>query len=187
MDIQFLQAKYSFAPQFDRPFDWAVLHAAVTAEKADRAEWLMKYCANNDRKASWHYAVDCDSITQSVIEAHIAYHAGRTANTKGIGIEFATEAEASVAGWQDAYSVKMLQLGSFLLAGICRRRAIPPVFIDAEGLRAGRRGVTTHAEVAKAFPKETTHTDPGPNFPMEFFLAQVSERLTNGNYQETWR
>jgi N-acetyl-anhydromuramyl-L-alanine amidase AmpD len=187
MDIAFLQAKYSFIPKSERPFDWAVLHAAVTAEKADRAEWLMKYCANNDRKASWHYALDCDSITQSVLEAHIAYHAGRTANTKGIALEFATEAEPTVAGWDDPYSKKMLQLGSFLLAGICKRRAIPPVFVDSEGLKAGRRGVTTHAEVAKAFPTETTHTDPGPNFPMESFLADVSERISSGSYQETWR
>ncbi len=187
MIIPFKQAKYSFAPSFVRPIDWVVLHAAVTAEKADRAEWLMNYCANNDRKASWHFAVDCDSITQSVLEAHIAYHAGRTANTRGLGLEFATEAEPTEAGWDDAYSKAMLLLGGFLVAGICKKKLIPPVFVDAEGLRAGRRGVTTHAEVALAFPQETNHTDPGKNFPMESFLADVSARIVSGNYQEAWR
>ena len=43
-------------------------------------------------------------------------------------------------------------------------------FIDAEGLKAGKKGVTTHAEVSKAF-KKSNHTDPGLGFPMDRILG----------------
>jgi N-acetyl-anhydromuramyl-L-alanine amidase AmpD len=181
MEIPFLQAKFFTSPAEPRKIELVVLHSAVVPELFDRAEWLMKLCATNDRKASWHYAVDGDSITQSVREEDIAWHAPG-ANQRGIGIELATAGMPTRADWEDQYSRKMLELAAFLTAGICVRRSISPFFVDAAGLIEGRRGITTHAEVSKAF-KRSDHMDPGPAFPMESFLADVSARMSAGNYQ----
>jgi len=183
VEIPFLQAKYYRAVPLTTPrkVDLVVLHCAEVAESAGGAEWLLKYCAANDRVASWHYAVDCDSITQSVREADVAYHAPG-ANANGIGIEMATLGRPTAAMWADAYSQKMMTLAAFLTAGICARHKIEPFFVDAAGLLEKRRGVTSHAQVTLAF-KQGDHTDPGPDFPVHDFLAKVKARLDAGNFQ----
>jgi hypothetical protein len=45
-------------------------------------------------------------------------------------------------------------------------------YVDVAGLKAGKRGVTTHNNVSLAF-KKSTHTDPGPNFPMSHYMDLV--------------
>lgn len=189
MEIPFLQAKYFFQPVSLKPSDWLVIHTADVPQAADRAEWLMKYCAANDRRASWNFALDCDSITQSVLLSQVAYHAGRTANWKGIGVELAMGGAPSAADWETPYARKTLQMGAFLFAGLCKLKSIPPVELSIEDALAGRRGIITHARVCEAFPVECQppHFDPGPHFPMDSFLADVSARLASGAYQETWR
>lgn len=183
MNIPFLKAKYfkPVPPPQARRVDLIVVHCAEVQESAGAAEWLMKYCANNDRVASWHYAVDCDSITQSVLEADVAYHAPG-ANANGIGIELATLGKPSAAMWADPYSQKMMTLAAWLAAGVCARWKIDPFFVNAAGLLEARRGITTHAEVSLAF-KKGDHMDPGPNFPMNDFIAKVKSRLDSGNFE----
>jgi len=43
-------------------------------------------------------------------------------------------------------------------------------------LRAGKRGITGHAQVSEAFHR-TDHTDPGTSFPVDAYLARVREHL----------
>jgi hypothetical protein len=50
------------------------------------------------------------------------------------------------------------------------RDDIPLEFVDAEGLKARRKGVTTHHECWKAFGGDV-RTDPGQHYPMERMLA----------------
>jgi hypothetical protein len=46
------------------------------------------------------------------------------------------------------------------------------VFLAAEALRAGERyGITTHNEVTGAFPGNDGHWDPGPEYPIDAFMA----------------
>jgi hypothetical protein len=75
----------------------------------------------------------------------------------------------------DEFSVEVLKRTARLVAYLCHRWGLPVNFVDAAGLRAGHAGVTTHAEVTKAFGK-STHTDPGKGFPMGRFLDMVRER-----------
>ena len=131
----------------------------------------MKVCATNPRVASWHYAVDANSITQSLHEGDIAFHAPGL-NAAGIGIELSGRAKQTAEEWQDPFSRDMLLLAAELVADICRRHDLPIEFVDAAGLVERDRGITTHAEVSKAF-KKSDHWDPGPGFPMGWFLEQV--------------
>lgn len=181
MEIPFLQAKYFTTPTAPRKVDLIVIHAAEVVESPTSAEWLMKYCATNDRQASWHYAVDSDHITQSVKEEHVAWHAPG-ANARGIGIELATSYAPSAMAWAAPYSQKMMTLAAWLAAGICARWKIEPFFVDFNGLLEGRRGITTHAQATLAY-KRGDHMDPGPNFPMNDFLAKVKSRLDAGNFE----
>lgn len=169
--IPFRAAKYFKSMTHARPVDWIVIHAAEVGETLDGAEALMNYCAANDRVASWHYAVDADSITQSVLENDIAYHAPG-ANAKGIGIELCGRARQTRAEWFDSFSTRTLDLAAWLASGICVRLRIPADPVDMVGLLAGQRGITTHHATTLAW-KKSTHTDPGQEFPMDHFIERV--------------
>ena len=74
------------------------------------------------------------------------------------------------------YSTKLLELSAELVAQKCAKYDIPAVWLTAAQLRAGKRGITGHAQVSEAF-KRTDHTDPGKSFPVEAYLARVREHL----------
>jgi hypothetical protein len=175
LTIPFLQARY-YHPGPRAKVDLVVIHTAEVAPVSTSAEALIQACArggtNPDgtpRPASWHYAVDSDLITQSVKEADIAWHAPG-ANFSGIGIELATR--SNTADWNDDYHTRMLLLASKIVSKICVTWGIPLKWVDTKGLLVKGRGITTHAAVSSAF-KKSTHTDPGPHFPMESFIALV--------------
>ena len=153
-----------------------VIHTAESDEVFTASEALAKWCAGpNSPRASWHYAVDADSITQSVRDEHIAWHAPGC-NKTGIGIELAGRAKQTPEEWNDDFSRRVLEKAAKLVAFLCKRWSIPVEFIPADGLKQGKKGITTHAEVSYAFRK-STHTDPGRGFPMQEFLHAVrSER-----------
>lgn len=173
MTIPFLQAKF-FQVASRTAIDWIVWHVAEVTESAQSAEWLMDYCTKIEptRKASWHYAIDNDSYTQSVLEKDIAYHCGHTGNQRSLGFEMSGFSNQSAAQWADPYSLAVLDNCTKLTASRCARYNIPIVFLKAADIVAGKRGITTHAEMSLAF-KETQHTDPGPNFPIELAMSSV--------------
>ncbi len=156
---------------------WIVMHSAETPEMPTIAEALGRYAHTmpEGRSASWHYAVDVDSIVQCVEEQHIAW-AAPGANKWGIQIELAGRARQSREQWLDGFSRPMLDLAAKLVGSIAVRWGIPLRFVDCEGLLLPdqERGVTTHAEVTKGPGKgRTTHTDPGPHFPMDYLIEKA--------------
>lgn len=58
----------------------------------------------------------------------------------------------------------------------------PLSFIFADQLKAGLHGYTSHYQVSLAW-HETTHTDPGPNFPWDV-LDRIIQSLSNVSQQE---
>ena len=124
---------------------------------------------------SAHYCVDANSIVQCVRDQDVGWHAPG-ANHDGIGIEHAGRAKQTGRDWNDAYSVAMLDRSAALVADLCRKYKIPVTWLYAADLRAGKRGITTHDAVSKAF-KRGSHWDPGTGFPVERYLANVRARL----------
>lgn len=154
-----------------------VIHTAEMAEKPTGAEALGAWVSGPSApQASWHYAVDNDSVVQCLDDKYIAWHAPG-ANRSGIGIEHVGYAKQGPAEWRDDFSAAMLQLSARLTAALCRKWGIPPLFIDAEGLKRGEAGITTHDAVSRAF-KKSTHYDPGSHFPMELYLEMVQDILS---------
>jgi N-acetyl-anhydromuramyl-L-alanine amidase AmpD len=158
-----------------RQIDVVVLHSMENDEKGSSAESCAQWFRNPAARVSAHYCVDADSIVQCVRDRDIAWHAPG-ANHNGIGIEHAGRARQSRAEWEDAYSAAMLARSAALVASLCAKYRIPVTWLHPADLVAGKRGITSHDNVSKAF-KRGTHWDPGPGFPIELYLRDVAARL----------
>lgn len=164
-----------------------VLHAMECAEKGDSAESVGQYFQRQKTtdavRSSAHFGVDSNSIVQYVPAERIAWHAPGV-NARAIGVEHAGFVRQSAAQWLDEYGKSMLALSAQLVAELCEHFQIPCEFVDAEDLRAGLTGITTHAQVTLAYPDKGSHTDPGPEFPLRWYLDQVRKHTANGAWAE---
>jgi N-acetyl-anhydromuramyl-L-alanine amidase AmpD len=154
-----------------RPIDVVVMHTMEIAERPGAAAICARWFATEASQVSAHYCVDSRTIIQCVREHDIAWHA-RGGNTQSIGVELAGFASQTRRDWGDAYSTAVLRRASTLVGDACTRRAIPVRWLAADDLVAGRRGITGHVEVSRAFHR-SDHWDPGPGFPIERFLDDV--------------
>jgi peptidoglycan hydrolase-like protein with peptidoglycan-binding domain len=167
----FVQAK-NYTPTSGRQIDLIVIHDMEAPEGVRTAENVASWFAgDNAPRASAHRCFDADSNIQCVLDKDVAWHAPG-ANHNGIGYEHAGYARQSDAEWRDPYSTRMLKLSAKQAAADCKRYNLPVRYVDAGGLVLGRRGITTHWEVTKAF-KRSTHWDPGANFPMDQYINWV--------------
>lgn len=175
MNIKYVPAK-NYQKADRKVIEAVVIHTAECAEVSTAAENLQTWTAGpNANVSSWHYAVDNNSITQSCLEKDIAWHAG-PANGWSIGIEHAGYASQGAAGWADDYSKAVLENSAQLCADICKRYGIPVVRLTAADLKAGKRkGITGHVDVTNGLSNGKGHTDPGPSFPWDSYLARVAE------------
>jgi len=175
MTIVFRQAKhFTRANRLPGAIRCILIHSAECPERLSAAEDLAAWSAGSTAsRASWHYAVDADSITQSVRDEDIAWHAG-PANGWSIGIEHAGFARQDASGWADVYSLQMLERSAELVAGLCTKYGIPIRKLGPEDLAAGERaGLCGHVDVTMGLSGGRGHTDPGPHFPWEWYLARV--------------
>jgi len=156
-----------------RTIDLVVIHTMETAERLGAAEAVAHWFSRPETEVSAHYCVDADSVVQCVREQDIAWHA-RGGNKQSIGIELAGRAGQGRAGWEDEYSTEVLQRAAVVAADVCRRYEIPVRWVRAPGLLEGRRGLTGHVEVSRAFHR-SDHWDPGPAFPVARFVDLVRE------------
>jgi N-acetyl-anhydromuramyl-L-alanine amidase AmpD len=173
--IPFVQAR-NYTKGRSNHIDVLVIHTMESPEKPDTAEAVANWFAGSTApQASAHYCIDSNSIVQCVRDTDVAWHAPG-ANHNGIGIEHAGKAAQTKHDWSDAYSKQMLELSARLAAEKCRKYDIPPVWLHAADLRAGKRGITGHVQVSDAF-KRSDHHDPGTSFPVEAYLALVKQHL----------
>lgn len=174
---RFIQAR-NYTKGRETRIDVVVLHTMEAPEKPDTAEAIARYFATTTRDASAHYCVDSNSIVQCVRDEDVAW-AAPGANSDGIQIEHAGYARQTRGDWEDDFSKGMLELSARLAAEKCREYRIPVVWLYPADLRAGRRGITSHDNVSKAFGR-STHYDPGKGFPVQRYLRMVARHLGDG-------
>ena len=177
---------FSNSGSYDRKSKWVVLHTMETGENSSIAENIgAGWFTNPNAQASAHYCVDDNSIVQCVNEGDYAWASGPTGNLNGIQIEMAGRAAQSRADWLDDYSRAMLERTAALTADICNRHGIPVRGLTDEQVARGEAGITTHAALARVF-RETDHSDPGPDFPWDFFMERVQAHAggTGGSVNE---
>jgi len=172
--IPFVQARW-YTPAQRTTFDIVCLHTMEFWERSDSAEWCQQFFATSDRQGSTHCEVDNNTICRSVLDHDVCWGANGV-NRSGLHIEHAGFAAQADEDWHDEYSLLMLRLSAELTASWCLKYSIPAVFVDAAGLIAGRRGITTHREAEIAFPYGG-HSDPGEHWPMAEYVQAVNDLL----------
>jgi N-acetyl-anhydromuramyl-L-alanine amidase AmpD len=173
--IPFIGAR-NFTRGRSNKIDVLVIHTMESPEKPDTAEAVAHWFAGSTApQASAHYCIDANSVVQCVKDSDVAWHAPG-ANHNGLGFEHAGRAAQTKADWSDAYSKAMLERSARLVAHKCVEHHIPAVWLRPADLRAGKRGITGHADVSNAF-KRSDHHDPGTSFPVQAFLARVREHM----------
>ena len=161
-----------------RQIDLIVIHTMEMDEKDETAENCAQWFRNPGARVSAHYCVDADSIVQCVRDQDVGWHAPG-ANHDGIGIEHAGRAKQTGRDWSDAYSTAMLERSAVLVGDLCKKYKPPVTWLYAADLKAGKRGITTHDAVSKAF-KRGSHWDPGQGFPVERYLTLVRACIGTG-------
>lgn len=133
-------------------------------------------------QASAHYVVGPEEIIRGVDDSDTAW-AAPGANHNGLQIEMVGQAGKTDwlrAGSDDRAGLAVLERAAGLVAALCRRHGLPVAQVTVEGLRAGARGITSHAAVSAAF-RRSNHQDPGlqgdRRWPWAEFLARVEAAL----------
>lgn len=171
-DWPYMPAKWQGASNPKRGVWWIVIHCMEWAEKPSTAEdcglWF-QICPN---PASSHLGIDSDSTVQYVKDSCVAF-AAPGANRHGIHIEHAGKSDQNKVQWLDPYGVLMLERSADACAQYCLKYDIPARRVEAKDLKAGHKGICGHWDATKAFPPNNGHTDPGPDFPWDFYLERV--------------
>lgn len=156
-----------------------VIHVAQTPEVSQAAENLADWDAGPQKpKASWHFACDDDSTTQSVLCEDIAWHSGPM-NPWSIGIEHAGSAYQTDEQWHDRFSELTLARSAGLAAYLCEVYDVPVRHVSVDELRYWYHhkgplpcGIIGHNDVTHAIAGN--HKDPGPNFPWAEYLRRIA-------------
>lgn len=173
--MEFIQAR-NYTPANRTSIDVIVVHTMETPQDAGRARKCAQWFAGSTApRASAHYCVDDKEVVQCVRDKDVAWHAPG-ANTDGIGIEHAGSARQTASQWGDPYAKAQLEVSAKLTAGLVSKYGIPLVWLSIEDLKANRRGITSHNNVSQAF-HQSTHWDPGPNFPSARYIDLVKKAM----------
>lgn len=176
-ELAFVQAKSYAKGRPDGQPIWIVVHDMEASEHSGRAESTANYFATlpDGRSVSSHYCVDNDSVVQCVKLSDTAYTVGnRPGNYRGINWEFAGFASQSGGDWLDAFGVAMFAQAAPYIRADAAKYGIPLVRRTVAELKKYTPGVTSHNDLREAFGN-TSHTDPGPNFPWDYFMALLQE------------
>lgn len=148
---------------------WIIIHDTEGPTAKGAAEWF----ANPASQGSAHLVVDDDECYRTLADDVIPWGA-IGANDLGVHIEQAGFAAWTRAQWLE--HVATVERCAQHAAEWCKAYGIPAVILTPEEMAAGQKGIATHATVTAAFKKDT-HTDPGPNYPLDVLLENVKKHL----------
>ena len=155
--------------QGNKPIRRVVVHSAVMPCQPGRARQLGQMNSSGSTGGSWHYSVDPDATFQCSYDSYVCWHA--PPNSHSIGIEMADWPSKTPGRWLKSNQGKMLDRTARLVAQLCLAYDLPLVWLSVADLRAGKKGITVHANVSKAF-RQSSHWDPGA-FPRYRFMRLV--------------
>ncbi|MFG2136146.1 N-acetylmuramoyl-L-alanine amidase [Streptomyces sp. NPDC048650] len=142
----------------DRPADYAVDRVVIHVVQGSFATALSVF-QDPGHEAAAHYVIRKDGrVAQTVRELDVAFHAGsRGYNERSVGIE-----HEGYVDRPESFTDAMYASSARLTAEICHRYRFP----------ADREHIVGHVEVPG-----TDHTDPGPHWNWDRYLALVVAEL----------
>ena len=181
-----------FTPGRVKPIRLICLHTMESQEKPGTAVNVAAWFSNKARapQASAHICVDGSQanvkpgqkypapIVRVVDDGDTAW-AAPGANADGLHIEMAGIAAQSKINWADAYSLAVIENAATVSAIWCKKYEIPVKHLTLAEVQDGKtKGFIGHVDATNAFKiPGFDHTDPGANFPWEYFLQQVTKKL----------
>jgi len=154
----------------NKPIKRIVIHSTVSPCVPGGARMISRLFRDGLVDGSAHYVIDPGEVVQSAFDSVICWHA--PPNAHSIGNEMcdipgprpndptARKALRRSWRWIQPNQRKMLHNTARLTARQCLAWHIPIHFLTVKETRAGMWGITTHANVSKAFG-QSTHWDPG--------------------------
>jgi N-acetyl-anhydromuramyl-L-alanine amidase AmpD len=154
-----------------------VIHDMEAPETVHTARDVAAYFSlGKEAKASAHLCVDNTEVVRCVEDVDVAY-AAPGCNADGLQLELAGYGTQSLDAWLDDYGRAMLNLAAECVAGWNVRYGIPLQHLTNAQLLAGERGLIGHHQASEVY-HQSDHTDPGPNFPWDYFIDNCNERLS---------
>ncbi|HET9234786.1 MAG TPA: peptidoglycan recognition family protein [Candidatus Eisenbacteria bacterium] len=160
--------------RFPADIKWIVIHTTEGSEGATSAEDGAAYDQRRTDGTSAHFYVDSNSVVQCVRTEDIAHTARATGNRHGIHIEVCGRAGQSAAQWNDAASRATIEQLAELCKMLRRKYPVPLVNLTPAQVADFKIGFCEHKDISLAFG-QSTHTDPGPNFPWQRLFALIEE------------
>jgi N-acetyl-anhydromuramyl-L-alanine amidase AmpD len=164
---------------------WVIIHTTEGGFTGS-VNWLR----NPRSSASAHYVVGRDDpaqpvrIAQLVSEEDTAWTAGNYAvNQASINVELVGSARSNPPVEEET-----LRVAALLVSKICQRHRVPVRRVDRLGILSGVPGIAGHVDVPDPNQPEFgggsgRHSDPGPHFPWDRFLAMVGRGGLRGEEQ----
>lgn len=134
----------------------------------------------HQRTGSYHVVIDAAGRSgRENDNEFIPWAGGWTGNRIGLHVSLAGRAAFTREQWLD----RQAQLDELVrwLRHESAANGIPLQPATVADIRGNGRGVCSHADLSRAFPHETDHTDPGPAFPWDYVLAKA-RRAPAGPY-----
>jgi hypothetical protein len=181
----FIQAKH-YSPANQRPTLW-VIHDEEYPERVDAAWDVARFFAGaNAPQASAHVCVDNVNAVGCVDWRHNAWHSGHgPTNARSVGVEHSGYASQTTEEWLDEYGRSMLDRSARLFAEIGHGQfGIPARWLSPAEVAAGQSGICGHGDVTTAFGIYGGHTDPGVNFPRDYFVDLCRKHIGGTADQE---
>jgi hypothetical protein len=166
------------------PIRRVVIHSTVSKCEEGGARRIAAYFRSSAAGGSSHTVIDPGEAVQVVPDDEIAWHA--PPNRGSLGNEMcdipgpvpndpprSAKYKAARRAWRWARpeQMRMLNRTARLTARQCLYYGVPIQWLGVRALREGKEGITSHANVSKAWG-QSTHWDPG-FWPRTLFMTMV--------------
>lgn len=129
----------------------------------------------HQRTGSYHVVIDAAGRSgRENDNRYIPWAAGWHGNRAGLHVSLAGRAAFTRDQWL-ARGDQLDELARWL-AHESENNDIPLVVVPVPLIRTTGRGVCSHADISRAWPRDTDHTDPGAHFPWDVVLDRARAR-----------
>lgn len=176
LDLPWVQAA-EYGPKFTLPAHIRVIHSTEGPMVAGNARalasnWFGRRSADGGAGTSAHDIFDPAGGILMVPADHIAWHCGPGGNGFTRGSEHCGYVALPREQWLSPAGQAMLDHSARFNAAAAHRDGVLPRWLTIPQLRAHEPGFCTHNDIRLAFGG-TTHSDPGPNFPYDWYMQRV--------------